>query len=236
MLSIHIFHPSSFPFSLTPSPLSFISFVRFIQFANETASESPAPGGGSIAAYVGSLGASLGAMVANLSSHKRGWDDRWEEFSHWAEKGQVLKNELLRLVDEDTRAFNNLLEAFRLPSEKEQEKQAKSNAIEIATKNAIEVPWKVMENALQSMELLEAMVEIGNPNSVSDGAVGSLCARTAVIGAFLNVQINVNGLADKKYSQEKLEKGQEMVNRAKEAEERILKRAQEKIAKSGEKK
>lgn len=153
------------------------------KFAEETASESPAPGGGSVSALAGALGASLGTMVANLSSHKRGWDERWEEFSGWAEKGKSCYDALLRCVDEDTQAFNRLMDAFGLPKTTEDEKKLRKAAINAATSNAMEVPLKVMRLALQSMEVLHAMADKGNPNSVSDAGVGALCARTAVRGA-----------------------------------------------------
>lgn len=160
-------------------------------FANETASESPAPGGGSISAYVGALGAALGSMVANLSAHKRGWDDRWEQFSCWAEKGQTIKEELLKLVDEDTRAFESIMQAFRLPKGTEEEKTARQQAIQKATRYAIEIPLKVAETALSTFDLLEAMIKEGNPNSITDAAVGVLCAHTAIRGAAMNVRINL---------------------------------------------
>src|SRR5205085_5655007 len=137
-------------------------------FADETAAESPAPGGGSIAAYIGALGVSLGTMVANLSSHKKGWDDRWEEFSKWAEKGEQLKNELVKLVDADTIAFNKIMTAFSLPKASEEEKNIRSKAIQEATKYAIEIPFKVMQTAFSGMDIIKAMAETGNPNSVSD--------------------------------------------------------------------
>ena len=158
--------------------------MNLSNFANETASESPAPGGGSIAAYCGAMGVSLGTMVANLSAHKRGWDDRWEEFSYWAEKEWSIKKNLLDLVDEDTNAFNNIMLAFQLPKNTEMEKSVRKKAIQEATKNAILTPYKVMETSYKSMEVMKSMAEIGNPNSVTDAAVGALCARTAVIGAF----------------------------------------------------
>jgi len=176
-------------------------------FADETASESPAPGGGSIAAYVGSLGISLATMVANLSSHKQGWDDRWEEFCNWADKGQQLKNELLKLVDEDTLAFNQIMSAYSLPKSNEDEKNSRTNAIQDATKYAIEVPFKVMELSFQSMEIILKMAEIGNPNSISDAGVGALCARTAVMGAFMNVKINLKDFHDKTFKNELINKG-----------------------------
>ncbi|MCB9278002.1 MAG: glutamate formimidoyltransferase [Lewinellaceae bacterium] len=191
-------------------------------FANETAAESPAPGGGSIAAYVGALGASLGVMVANLSSHKRGWDDRWEEFSAWAEKGQQIKDALLRLVDEDTQAFQGIMEAFQLPKGTDAEKAARKQAIQAATKQAIETPYRTMELAFSSFELLEQMVRTGNPNSISDGAVGALCARAAVHGAYLNVTINAKDLDDKAYTAELLRKGKEMAEAADRMEQEIV--------------
>lgn len=173
--------------------------MNLVAFADETASESPAPGGGSISAYCGALGASLATMVANLSSHKRGWDDRWEEFSDWAEKGEKLKNELLYLVDEDTNAFNKIMEAFGLPKGSVEEKAARHQAIQDATRYAIEIPFRVMEASAAAMPVAKAMAEIGNPNSVSDAGVGALCIRTAVYGAYLNVNINAADLEDKTY-------------------------------------
>lgn len=165
-------------------------------FALETASESPAPGGGSIAAYCGALGAALATMVANLSSHKKGWDNRWEEFSNHAEKGQKLMSEMLDLVDEDTAAFNHIMAAFGLPKSNDAEKAARKAAIDAATINAIKVPYRTMELAAQSFDLIQAMAETGNPNSVSDAGVGALCARAAVKGAYLNVKINAQDLKD----------------------------------------
>ena len=203
--------------------------LTLVEFADETASESPAPGGGSISAYAGVLGASLATMVANLSSHKRGWDDRWEEFSMWAEKGQKYKNELIRLVDEDTNSFNKIMEAFRLPKESEEEKAARKKAIVEATKYAIEIPFKVMETAYQSMEVNKAMVEIGNPNSVTDAGVGALCARTAVMGAFMNVKINCKDLDDSEYVDDILKRGAEIQLKAQELEQEITKITESKI-------
>lgn len=166
------------------------------KFALETASESPAPGGGSIAAYCGALGAALGTMVANLSSHKKGWDERWEEFSNYAEQGQEIVKEMLHLVDEDTNAFNQIMAAFGLPKGNDAEKAARKAAIDAATINAIKVPYRTMELAYQSFDLAKTMAEIGNPNSVSDAGVGALCARAAVKGAYLNVIINAQDLKD----------------------------------------
>lgn len=198
-------------------------------FANETASESPAPGGGSISAYVGALGVSLGTMVANLSSHKAGWDDRWEEFSDWAEKGQQLKDELLYLVDEDTRAFNKIMDAFGLPKGTDDEKAIRKKAIQDATRYATEIPFSVMEKSLASMEIIKAMAEYGNPNSVSDAGVGALCARTAVMGAFLNVKINAAGLDDKTFASEIISRGGGIEKQAIELEREILTIVNDKI-------
>ena len=193
------------------------------EFANETASESPAPGGGSIAAYMGSLGISLATMVANLSSHKKGWDDRWKEFSAWAEKGQKIKDELLYLVDEDTNAFNKIMEAFSLPKSSEQEVKTRSEAIQNATKYATEVPLKTMILAYSSFPIIKAMAEIGNPNSISDAGVGALCARSAVIGAYMNVRINAAELKDEAFKKEILAKAEKIKNDAIKEEEAILK-------------
>lgn len=196
--------------------------MNLIEFADETASESPAPGGGSISAYVGALGISLGTMVANLSSHKKGWDGRWEEFSKWAEKGQKIKDELLKLVDEDTNAFNKIMNAFGLPKTSSEEKKARDRAIQEATKYATEVPFKVMQLCYESMEIIAAMAKTGNPNSVSDAGVGALCARSAVMGAFLNVKINAKGLSDKKFSKSIVQKGKNMEEKTKKLETNIL--------------
>ena len=193
------------------------------EFANETASESPAPGGGSIAAYMGSLGISLATMVANLSAHKKGWDQRWKEFSAWAEKGQKIKDELLYLVDEDTNAFNKIMEAFSLPKSSEQEVKTRSEAIQNATKYATEVPLKTMILAYSSFPIIKAMAEIGNPNSISDAGVGALCARSAVIGAYMNVRINAAELKDEVFKKEILAKAEKIKNDAIKEEEAILK-------------
>jgi glutamate formiminotransferase/formiminotetrahydrofolate cyclodeaminase len=198
-------------------------------FADETASESPAPGGGSIAAYAGALGASLATMVANLSSHKKGWDTRWKEFSDWAEKGQGYKDELLRLVDADTHAFNGIMAAFSLPKASEEEKALRHKAIQDATRTAIEVPFRVMEVAFASMDLIRAMAATGNPNSVSDAGVGALCARAGVLGAWLNVRINAAGYDDKIFVGEILIKGNAIQERTILAEAEILAIVNEKI-------
>jgi glutamate formiminotransferase/formiminotetrahydrofolate cyclodeaminase len=198
-------------------------------FADETASESPAPGGGSIAAYIGSLGAALATMVANLSSHKKGWDDRWLEFSEWAAKGQACKDELLRLVDADTRAFNGIMEAFALPKGSDEEKAARKQAIQQATRYAIEVPFKVMQTACNSMEVIKAMAEVGNPNSVSDAGVGALCARSAVMGAFMNVRINAKDFDDAAYVADIVARGKQIEADAIALEQQILAVVNEKI-------
>ncbi len=191
-------------------------------FMEETASESPAPGGGSIAACMGSLGVALGTMVANLSSHKRGWDERWEEFSDWAEKGKTLQEELLRLIDEDTQAFNRIMDAYGLQKNTKEEAKKRKEAIQEATRHAIQVPFRVMQCAAGSMELLKAMAETGNPNSVSDAGVGALAVRSCVRGAFLNVKINAGGLEDQEFIDKILNEGKEIENRVMAQEEEIL--------------
>ena len=203
--------------------------MSLADFADETASESPAPGGGSIAAYVGALGAALGGMVANLSAHKKGWDSRWMEFSDWAAQGQRRKDELLRLVDADTRAFNALMSAFGLPKGNEEEKKMRHQAIQAATKTAIEVPFHVMETAYATLELIKAMASVGNPNSVSDAGVGALCIRAAVHGAFLNVRINASGYEDKNYVGAILGRGQMLVGKTDQIEREIMAIVSQKI-------
>lgn len=203
--------------------------MSLLDFADETASESPAPGGGSIAAYVGALGASLGAMVANLSAHKKGWDSRWAEFGSWAEKGQACKEELLRLVDADTLAFNAIMTAFGLPKGTPEEKTIRHEAIQTATRTAIEVPFRVMQVAYDSLDLIGAMASGGNPNSVSDAGVGALCVRAAVSGAFLNVRINAAGYEDKAFVQDILSRGGELEKKTIAAESEILRIVNEKI-------
>jgi glutamate formiminotransferase/formiminotetrahydrofolate cyclodeaminase len=198
-------------------------------FADETASESPAPGGGSISAYMGALGAALGTMVANLSSHKAGWDDRWQEFSDWAVKGQQIKDDLLALVDEDTNAFNKVMDAFGLPKTTDEEKTARSAASQEATRYATDVPLRTMQRSFDAFEIIKAMAENGNPNSVSDAGVGALCARSAVMGAFLNVKINAAGLKDRSYADEVLASGSEIVSRAIALETEIMEIVDRKI-------
>lgn len=168
--------------------------------ADETASESPAPGGGSISAYTGVLGVSLGTMVANLSANKKGWEDRVSEFSNWAEKGQHVKDELLYLVDEDTRSFNGIIDALRMPKQSVEEKALRKEAIEKASQYATSVPFQVMKTAEKSLEMLEYMTKEGNPNSLSDAGVGLLCVKTAVQGAFMNVRINAKDLSDREFA------------------------------------
>jgi glutamate formiminotransferase/formiminotetrahydrofolate cyclodeaminase len=200
-------------------------------FMEETASESPAPGGGSISAYMGALGVALGTMVANLSSHKRGWDDRWKEFSDWAEKGKTIQNNLLDLVDEDTAVFNRILEAFALPKKSEEEKQVRNVAIQGATKNATLVPFRVMETALSGFGLIREMVEKGNPNSITDAGVGALALRSCIRGAYLNVKINASGLNDKAFAKEIISRGCEIETKAIMEEEAILKLVESAIIK-----
>ncbi len=192
------------------------------EFADETASESPAPGGGSVAAYVGALGAALGTMVANLSSHKRGWDERWEYFSNFADQGQESLKQLLALVDDDTRAFEKVMAAFALPKSTDEETAARREAIESATRHATEIPLRVMEVALESMELIRAMATEGQASSVSDAGVGALCARAAVRGAWLNVRINARQLKDRAFAEDALSRGGVIEQRAEAVEREIL--------------
>lgn len=196
--------------------------MDLVAFANETASESPAPGGGSISAYIGSLGAALGTMVANLSAGKRGWEEQYEFFSTWAEKGQAIKDKLLVAVDEDTAAFNKIMEAFALPKNTPEEKLVRTEAIENATKYACEVPFAVMQTAYDSLEMLAMMVEKGNPNSITDAGVGVLCVKTAVRGAYFNVLINAKGLKDQTFAQEITQKAKDLLAKNHQECDRIL--------------
>ena len=198
-------------------------------FADETSRESPAPGGGTISAYMGALGAALGTMVANLSSHKPGWDARWEEFSNWADKGQKIQAELMTLVDEDTEAFNRIMEAFGLPKKTEEEKAARSAAIQAATLFATQVPLHTMQASFKVFELCKAMAEEGNPNSVSDAGVGVLAARAAVLGAGLNVKINASGLKDHETADKLVGEANELIKKANELEAEIMKIVEEKL-------
>lgn len=198
-------------------------------FADETSRESPAPGGGTISAYMGALGAALGTMVANLSSHKAGWDARWEEFSNWADKGQMVQAELMMLVDEDTEAFNRIMEAFGLPKGTDEEKAARSAAIQAATLFATEVPLHTMKASYKVFEICKVMAEEGNPNSVSDAGVGVLAARAAVLGAGLNVKINAAGLKDRTTADKLVGEANELIKKANEQEAEIMKIVEEKL-------
>lgn len=198
-------------------------------FADETARESPAPGGGSVSAYMGALGASLATMVANLSAHKAGWDDRWEEFSRWADKGIELQAELLHLVDADTEAFNGIMAALSMPKGNDEEKRMRAEAIEQATENAAQVPLETMKCACKVFEVCRAMAIEGNPNSVTDAGVGALAARSAVLGAGLNVKINAAGLADKTRAAELIAEAEKIAAEAIEKENEILKLVNDKI-------
>jgi glutamate formiminotransferase / formiminotetrahydrofolate cyclodeaminase len=203
--------------------------MKLNDFANETASESAAPGGGSISAYVGTLGVALGIMVANLSSHKKGWDEQWQTFSTWANKGQLLKDEILKLVDEDTIAFNKIMDAFSMPKNSEDEKAIRSEAIQTATLFATEVPLLTMKKSFEAFEIVKAMAEIGNPNSVSDAGVGALCIRTAIYGAYLNVKINASGLKNKTQAEAFINEATEINNKAQQLEFEIIKIVESKI-------
>ena len=200
-------------------------------FADETARESPAPGGGSVSAYMGTMGAALGTMVANLSSHKAGWDERWEEFSAWAEEGMALEQELLALVDEDTEAFNRIMNAFGLPKASEEDKKLRSRAIQEATLFAAQVPLRTMKTAEKVFPLCRAMVEKGNPNSVSDAGVGALAARSAILGAGLNVKINASSLKDREQAESLIAEAEEIIRRAVKQEAEILEMVEKVIAK-----
>ena len=198
-------------------------------FAEETSSESMAPGGGSISAYAGALGASLATMVANLSAHKRGWDDRWEEFSEWAVQGMTIQEKLIALVDEDTIAFNKIMEAFGLPKGTDTEKEARKEAIQEATKYAIEIPLEVARTAYDGLLFCKSMAEVGNPNSVTDAGVGALCSRSAVLGAIMNVQINMGDLEDKAWGDQVLSECASLTSKAEECEAEVRKLVAEKI-------
>ncbi|MBI1268402.1 MAG: glutamate formimidoyltransferase [Cryomorphaceae bacterium] len=200
--------------------------MTLVAFADETASESMAPGGGSISAYTAAMGVSLGTMVANLSAHKRGWDNRWKEFSDWAEKGMDFQRQLLAMVDEDTKAFNGIMEAFGLPKSNDNEKAIRNQAIQSATKYATEVPLKVAQLACDSMEVMLAMVEIGNPNSITDAGVGALCARAAVLGAVMNVKVNARDLDDKVWSEQAYKRCDELAEKAESMERTIRERVE----------
>lgn len=206
--------------SMEPRPLI---AKNLVEFADETASDSPAPGGGSISAYVGALGASLSCMVSNLSAAKRGWEDKLEYFSDQAEKTQAIKDKLLFLVDEDTNAFNGIIDAIRLPKATEAEKAARKKAISDATKNAIEVPLSIMETCMSCYPLVKQMAQKGNPNSVSDAGVAALCIRAAVYGAYLNVKINCKDFDDTAYVEKTLTKAEKWLAKSDKSEQDILK-------------
>lgn len=199
-------------------------------FAEETASESPAPGGGSVSAYMGALGSALGTMVANLSAHKPGWDDRWEFFAEYAEKGHAVMDELLALVDEDTAAFNAIMEVFAMPKSTPEEKAARSAALQKATLNAAEIPLKTMRCAFKAFEVLDAMAEHGNPNSISDVGVGVLAVRAAMLGAMLNVKINSAGLKDREAADRLIAEADELASRANVNETVLLEKIEKVIA------
>ncbi|MCW5519549.1 glutamate formimidoyltransferase [Aureitalea sp. L0-47] len=203
--------------------------LSITDFADETAGESMAPGGGSISAYAGSLGVALGTMVANLSGHKAGWDDQWEFFSKWAEKGQEYLNKLLYLVDEDTNAFNKIIDGFRMPKSTEEEKTARAEAIEEATKYATEIPFQVMETAHDSMEVMEAMMDKGLQTSLSDAGVGILCARAAVVGAYFNVRINAKDIKDRDYAEDILKRAKDIYESANSREQQAIKQIDTKL-------
>ncbi|MDF1576546.1 MAG: glutamate formimidoyltransferase [Bacteroidales bacterium] len=198
-------------------------------FMEETASESPAPGGGSVSACMGSMGAALATMVANLSSHKRGWDDRWEEFSEWAERGKAIQERLLQLVDEDTRAFEAIMAAYGLSKKSGEEQERRREAIEAATLRAIQVPFEVMKMAFSGFEVAEAMVENGNPNSVTDAGVGALAIHACIEGAWLNVQINAGGIKEHPEVAKMEKEGAELIRQSSGIRNRILKRVEDKI-------
>ena len=191
-------------------------------FANETSSESPAPGGGSIAAYCGALGSALATMVANLSAHKRGWDERWEFFSKWGEKGIMYQNKLLELVDKDTHAFNQIMNAYALPKDNKNQIALRNKEIQNATKNAINVPFEIMKTSFESIEVIMMMAEEGNPNSISDAGVAMYCARAAIMGAFLNVKINCKDLDDKKYVKKILSSCKKLIDQTDVLEKNVI--------------
>jgi glutamate formiminotransferase/formiminotetrahydrofolate cyclodeaminase len=203
--------------------------LSITDFADETAGESMAPGGGSISAYAGSLGVALGTMVANLSAHKAGWDEQWEYFSKWAEKGQEYMKRLLFLVDEDTNAFNKIIDGFRMPKSTEEEKTARAEAIEEATKYATEIPFQVMETAHDSMEVMEAMMDKGLQTSLSDAGVGMLCARAAVVGAYFNVRINAKDIKDRDYAEDILKRAKDIFESANKREQKAIQQIDTKL-------
>jgi len=222
---IHAFNPEEkiIEFVMAEKGKTNLTDMSLKKFMEITASESPAPGGGSVAAYIGAMGAALGTMVANLSSHKKGWDDRWEEFSTWAEKGKEIQNNLLILVNEDTAAFNRVMEAYGMAKKTEDEKAARNRAIQEATKVAVMVPFRVMEKAFEAYEVIKAMADKGNPNSITDAGVGAMAIRSCIKGAYYNVRINVKDLTDKEFVKNILARANEIESWSAESEEEILK-------------
>lgn len=216
-------------YQLKNSSQKLLANMSLIEFANKTASESPAPGGGSISAYAGALGAALGTMVANLSANKKAWDAKVSYYSEWAEKGQMLQKKLIELVDEDTAAFNGIIEAIRLPKSNDEEKALRKEAIKDATIHAIEVPFNVMETSFEAFELLETMANDGNPNSISDVGVGALCATAGIRGSYLNVKINAADVKEHAQVQDILKKAAQIESNALAIEKRILQKVEEKI-------
>ncbi len=210
-------------YKLSESSGNLLRELSISDFVNETASESPAPGGGSVSACMGAMGVSLGTMVANLSSHKKGWDKHWEEFSDLAEKGKRLQEKLLSLIDEDTQAFNEIMEAFALPKYSPAEKEKRENAIQTATMNAIKVPFSVMQTAYEGFDLIKEMVKKGNPNSVTDAGVGALAIRSCIMGAWLNVKINASAISDKNSLMKILDNGKQIISDTIKTEAEILK-------------
>jgi len=199
-----------------------LSNKSLVDFANITSSESPAPGGGSISAYCGALGASLAVMVSNLSAHKRGWDDKWEYFSKIGEKGMLIQNKLIDLVDEDTDAFNSIMQAYSMPKNSDDDKKVREDHIQIATKNAIEIPFKIMKVSFDSIDIIKKMALNGNPNSITDVGVAMHCVKAAINGAFLNVRINCNDLNDKVYVKDIIASGKKIIDQTILEEKEIL--------------
>jgi len=203
--------------------------LSLYKFMNLTASEAPVPGGGSASAYMGALGTALGTMVANLSSHKKGWDERWQEFSQWAEQGKKIQNELLMLVDEDTDAYRGIMKAYALPGKTDEEKALRKVSVSEATKIAMLVPFKVMKTAFSAFPLIREMVEKGNPNSITDAGVGALALHSCIKGAYLNVRINAAGLNDEGFSSGLISEGAAILLKTSIAEAEIINIINEKI-------
>jgi glutamate formiminotransferase / formiminotetrahydrofolate cyclodeaminase len=230
---IHEFKPEEkiIEFVMADKEKARLTDLSLKKFMEVTASESPAPGGGSVAAYIGTIGSALGTMVANLSSHKRGWDDRWEEFSDWAVKGKEIQNSLLALVDEDTEAFNRVMEAYAHPGKSSEEKAFRNKAIQESMKMAALVPLRVMRKASEAFNLIRAMVETGNPNSVTDAGVGALAIGTCIKGAFINVKVNLLSVEDKEFASELKSEAEKIWKSAETEENEILQLVEDKINK-----